>query len=109
MNQADHFRVVQEERCIAPYEKLTAVFVRYWDLVIFQDAYRQSYAFYGLWERMYVCTFEFIHAVIGLLCLDRVGSEFWNQQVRIGNDLTGIKWVAFEILFGDKDVLENWL
>lgn len=26
--------------------------------------------------------------------LDRVGSEFWNQQVRIGNDVTGIKWVA---------------
>lgn len=23
--------------------------------------------------------------------LDRVGSEFWNQQVRIGNDVTGIK------------------
>lgn len=23
--------------------------------------------------------------------VDRVGSEFWNQQVRIGNDLTGIK------------------
>lgn len=23
--------------------------------------------------------------------VDRVGSEFWNQQVRIGNDVTGIK------------------
>ena len=44
---------------------------------------------------------------ISVICLDRVGSEFWNQQVRIGNDLTGIKWVAFEIiLFDNKDVFE---
>ena len=27
----------------------------------------------------------------GFIYLDRVGSEFWNQQVRIGNDVTGIK------------------
>ena len=32
------------------------------------------------------------------LALDRVGSEFWNQQVRIGNDVTGIKWVANQFL-----------
>ena len=26
-----------------------------------------------------------------LILLDRVGSEFWSQQVRIGNETTGIK------------------
>ena len=27
-------------------------------------------------------------------CLDRVGSEFWSQQVQIGNEATGIKCVC---------------
>ena len=34
------------------------------------------------------------HTYIQILLIhhvDRVGSEFWNQQVRIGNDVTGIK------------------
>ena len=28
------------------------------------------------------------------LSLDRVGSEFWSQQVRIGNETTGVKYVC---------------
>lgn len=38
-------------------------------------------------------TFSYCYMFLcpGFICLDRVGSEFWNQQVRIGNDVTGIK------------------
>ena len=42
-----------------------------------------------------VCKLSIFHKNNNYSCdnfaSDRVGSEFWNQQVRIGNDITGIK------------------